>query len=107
MPMRSSCVHAARTCMSAFWTWPLHLTHSAISRPACGSGGSAGCGMTLDDIVRRFDAKRSGAGYMAQCPVHEDDKASLSIGQDKDKILLYCQAGCKTETILRAKNLTM
>lgn len=63
--------------------------------------------MTLDDIVRRFDGTRSGAGYMARCPVHEDDKASLAISLKDSKILLHCFTGCTTEDILRAKNLTM
>ncbi len=63
--------------------------------------------MTLDDIVRRFDAKSSGAGYMACCPAHEDDKASLSLSQKDGKVLLHCFTGCATEDILRAKSLTM
>lgn len=63
--------------------------------------------MTIDDIARRFDAKRSGAGYMARCPAHEDDKASLGLSQKDGKILLHCFTGCSTEDIVRAKNLTM
>ena len=61
--------------------------------------------MTLDEIVRRFDAKRSGTEYMAHCPVHEDHTPSLAIKQDHDTIVLQCFGGCDTETILRAKDL--
>lgn len=63
--------------------------------------------MTFDDLVRRFDATPSGAGYMARCPVHEDDKPSVSISRQGDKILIKCHAGCETEDVVRAKNLTM
>jgi putative DNA primase/helicase len=65
--------------------------------------------MTLEDIVRRFEATRSGSGYMAHCPVreHKDNTASLSIDQDGDHILLYCFAGCAPEDIVGAKGLTM
>jgi 5S rRNA maturation endonuclease (ribonuclease M5) len=41
--------------------------------------------------------------YEAQCPGHEDKKASLSIGIGNDsRILLHCHAGCKLDTILKA-----
>lgn len=63
--------------------------------------------MTLDEVVQRFEAKRSGAGYMACCPAHEDDKASLGLSQKDGKVLLHCFSGCATEDILRAKHLTM
>ena len=44
--------------------------------------------------------KRSGAGYVALCPAHEDDNASLSITEGKDgRVLFHCHAGCSTDSI--------
>ncbi|MEO8677426.1 MAG: DUF5906 domain-containing protein [Vicinamibacterales bacterium] len=63
--------------------------------------------MTLQEFAGRFDAKANGRGYMAHCPVHEDSKASLSINQDGDKILVNCFAGCDTKAVLQAGGLTM
>lgn len=63
--------------------------------------------MNVEEFARRFDATRSGVGYMARCPAHEDDKASLALSQKDGRILLHCFVGCATEDILRMKNLTM
>ncbi|MFH5833760.1 hypothetical protein [Halalkalibaculum sp. DA384] len=39
--------------------------------------------------------------WQAQCPVHKDDKASMSMTEDRSgKIMIYCHAGCKTRDIL-------
>src|SRR5262249_15656944 len=50
--------------------------------------------------------KKSGSGWIARCPAHDDAKASLSIRQGKDgKILLHCHAGCPLENIVAALGL--
>jgi hypothetical protein len=65
------------------------------------------------DYVRRFlshfeGVKRQGNGWSAKCPAHDDKHASLSIAvSDDGKILTHCHAGCSTETIVRARGLTM
>jgi hypothetical protein len=63
--------------------------------------------MPIATVLERFpDARRSGNGWIARCPAHEDRSPSLSIGEGNDgTILLHCHAGCKTEEILRARNL--
>lgn len=44
--------------------------------------------------------KKSGKGYIALCPGHDDRNPSLSIQEDKDqKILIHCHAGCDPQTI--------
>jgi hypothetical protein len=63
--------------------------------------------VNVQDVARKFDAKPVGSGYKACCPAHEDDKASLSIKQMGDKVLVKCFAGCGTEHVLRAVGLTM
>jgi putative DNA primase/helicase len=55
------------------------------------------------DFAHRLNAKRSGTGWMARCPAHDDRTASLSINESKDgKLLLHCHAGCDFQDILTA-----
>jgi hypothetical protein len=53
-------------------------------------------------IARLHRVTRSGEGWTAQCPAHEDHKPSLSINVRDEKILLHCHAGCTTETVCAA-----
>src|SRR5262249_45641931 len=71
--------------------------------PATSGEGGA---MTLEQIIDIFRARRSGAGYKALCPSHEDKNPSLSINERDGKILFHCQAGCETKDVLAAKGLT-
>lgn len=43
----------------------------------------------------------------AQCPAHDDTHPSLSITATEGRTLLYCHAGCGTEDVLAAANLTL
>lgn len=46
---------------------------------------------------------KPGGGRMARCPVHDDDKASLSVDYaNGGQVLLNCHAGCQTEDIVAA-----
>ena len=67
--------------------------------------------MTINDILSRLEGVRPGAGqnqYIARCPAHMDQHQSLSIGVGSDgRILLNCFAGCDTEEIVEAMDLTM
>jgi hypothetical protein len=52
------------------------------------------------------NVKKSGSGWTARCPAHEDKQASLSISEGDDgRILLKCFAGCSVESIMAALNL--
>lgn len=52
--------------------------------------------------------RKSGTGYSARCPAHDDSKPSLSISEGDDgRVLLKCQAGCATEEVLAALHLTV
>jgi hypothetical protein len=52
------------------------------------------------------DAKRSGKGWTARCPAHEDGSPSLSIAAGTTRgVLLTCFAGCEPEAIVRALGL--
>ena len=41
-------------------------------------------------------------GGEAQCPAHEDTRASLSVGQGRDGALVKCHAGCELDAVLEA-----
>lgn len=50
--------------------------------------------------------RKTGANtYQALCPAHNDKKASLTITDTGDKILMHCHAGCNVKDILNKLNL--
>jgi hypothetical protein len=52
--------------------------------------------------------RKSGDGWTARCPAHEDQRSSLSIGTGDDgRVLVHCHAGCSTEAIVGKLGLTM
>lgn len=63
----------------------------------------------IDAVLGRFpDARKSGNGWSARCPAHEDRHPSLSIAEGDDgRVLLKCHAGCATEDVCRSKNLRL
>lgn len=61
-----------------------------------------------NDLLGRFEGvkRRASNSWQCKCPVHYDNKASLTITQADDKYLFYCHAGCETKDILEAVGLT-
>jgi hypothetical protein len=55
-------------------------------------------------VLSRLDAvRRSGPGWVARCPAHEDREPSLSIGIGREgNVLLHCFAGCAFVDIIAA-----
>lgn len=51
--------------------------------------------------------RHAGISYTTRCPTHEDRAPSLSITPIEGSVLLHCHAGCPTDTILKALNLTL
>src|SRR4051812_39475446 len=52
--------------------------------------------------------RRSGAGWQARCPAHDDHQPSLSVSEGSDgRLLINCHAGCPTERVLDALGLTL
>src|ERR1044072_7164566 len=50
--------------------------------------------------------KRSGEGWTAKCPAHDDQHNSLSVRKGDDgRELYYCHAGCTFEQIIAALGL--
>src|SRR4051794_37213878 len=60
--------------------------------------------MNINDLLPRLKkVKKSGNGYSAQCPAHDDKKNSLSVSETSEgKPLLKCFAGCSYSQILAA-----
>jgi hypothetical protein len=58
--------------------------------------------MTIEDVLQRLDrVRKSGRGWMARCPAHEDRSPSLSVRvADDGKLLLHDFGGCRLEDIL-------
>ena len=57
-------------------------------------------------LVERLEAKRSGEGWKAKCPAHDDREPSLSISEGHDgRALIKCHAGCSTDDVIAALDL--
>ena len=60
----------------------------------------------FQEFINNFEVKRkTGSRYQCKCPAHRDRKASLSVTDAKDKVLIKCFAGCDTSDILAAVGL--
>jgi len=64
--------------------------------------------MHIEEVINKFEgAKLIGEkSYQCHCPAHADTKASLTITEEDNKILMYCHAGCDTKKILAAVGLS-
>ena len=63
--------------------------------------------MTAAEVASRLDAGRSGEGWIAKCPAHDDRNPSLSIREGSNgRALIKCHAGCSTDHVLTALGLT-
>src|SRR5258708_11255480 len=62
---------------------------------------------TRDILDKLKGVGKSGDGWSAKCPSHNDKSPSLSIHESNGKILLYCHAGCSLDMILEALGITV
>lgn len=59
--------------------------------------------MTAATIAKALGGFRSGGGWTARCPSHDDCKPSLSIREANDGVVLVrCHAGCDQEQVIAA-----
>ena len=64
--------------------------------------------MTMNEFLGRLSGvRKSGAGFIAKCPAHDDRRASLSVTGSDGRILLTCHAGCSCESVVGALGLKM
>lgn len=53
-------------------------------------------------IAKALGAKRSGDGWSAKCPAHDDSNPSLSISDSEKGPLVHCHAGCEQSDVIHA-----
>lgn len=59
-------------------------------------------------IGQALEGKRRGDTWRCRCPVHRGSKRNFYVTQARDRVLLYCFAGCSYEALsyeLRARGL--
>jgi hypothetical protein len=59
-------------------------------------------------IAKALKGHKSGAGYVVRCPAHDDRKASLSLRDGPDGLMVHCFTGCAPRDVydaLRAQGL--
>ena len=63
----------------------------------------------LRNVLELLDGvRRSGAGYIARCPAHDDQHVSLSVSLGDDmRVLVHCHAGCETEDVCKGIGLRL
>lgn len=58
--------------------------------------------MTPPSLAITLHARRVGASWMAHCPSHHDENASMSIQEKNGKVLVHCHAGCPQNDVIAA-----
>jgi 5S rRNA maturation endonuclease (ribonuclease M5) len=59
--------------------------------------------LTADEVASHLQkAKRTGSGWAACCPAHEDRTPSLSINDGESGVVVKCHAGCSQAQVLAA-----
>ena len=59
--------------------------------------------MNAEEIARALGGRRSGKGWVAKCPAHQDKRPSLSIDEGSNgKALVKCHAGCSQADLIDA-----
>ncbi len=58
--------------------------------------------ISVENLAETLGGRRSGAGWIAHCPAHDDRTPSLSLRQDGERLLWHCHAGCSQEEVRTA-----
>lgn len=79
-------------------------TAQTVGRPAAHTSSRP-----MDALLPRLEgARRSGKGWIARCPAHDDRTASLTVAEGDDaRVLLRCFAGCHVSAVVQAVGLTL
>lgn len=57
----------------------------------------------IHDIAAALHARRTGTGWIARCPAHEDGTPSLSLALTRNgRVLVHCHAGCTQADVIAA-----
>lgn len=64
--------------------------------------------MTTQELLSRLEGvRKSGRGWMARCPSHQDNSPSLSVTEGDRGLLIHCFAHCEKQDVVAALGLTM
>ena len=59
--------------------------------------------ITAAAIAKALGGRKSGSGWIAKCPAHEDRNPSLSIASAADgRVLAHCHAGCSQTAVIHS-----
>jgi putative DNA primase/helicase len=59
--------------------------------------------MTAAEIAHHLHGRKSGSGFVAKCPAHDDHEPSLSLSDGHDgRLLVHCHAGCEQRDVVEA-----
>ena len=62
----------------------------------------------MTDLLKRLSGvRKTGEGWTARCPAHDDQQNSLSLHHRDGKWLLKCHTGCTVKSITAAIGLTL
>jgi putative DNA primase/helicase len=68
---------------------------------SCNGPADAGQRPSAKDIAHALDGIKSGDGWKARCPAHNDANPSLSVSEGANgKVLFNCKAGCTQEAVI-------
>lgn len=57
--------------------------------------------MNTENIAKALGGRKTGSGWSARCPAHDDRTPSLSLRSTGDgKVLFYCHAGCNQDEVI-------
>lgn len=56
----------------------------------------------VDRLIDGLGGRRSGTGWAARCPSHDDRNPSLSISTREGRVLVHCHSGCEQASVLDA-----
>ena len=58
--------------------------------------------MAAAGIAQMLHGRKSGTGWLARCPAHDDRNPSLSLSDVDGKVLVCCHAGCDQQRVIEA-----
>jgi putative DNA primase/helicase len=95
VPMRAD-IKYGRSWGDATHTWDARGNGSVHAQEAVKMSAA-------EKIAKALGGHKNGSGWVARCPLHDDQKPSLSIWSGKDgKVLVHCHAGCNQRDVFNA-----
>jgi putative DNA primase/helicase len=73
-----------------------------VNKTSAYSSGRISDFATVAEIAQHLHGRKSGAGWVARCPAHDDTNPSLSLRYADGKVLAHCHAGCEQASVIAA-----